>query len=81
MENNNSMEMSFRKDTLDALKTHTNMMKLHYKTLACHCECMGMMSENMLSAIYGTSPKFDQQYFNITMFKWGLIDKEGKVII
>jgi hypothetical protein len=81
MENNNPMEMSFRKGTLDVLKTHTDMMKLHYKTLACHCECMGMMSENMLSATYGTSPKFGQRDFNIIMFKWGLVDKDGKVII
>lgn len=75
------MEMSFRTDTMDALKTHTAMMKLHYKALCCHCEVMGMMSENTLSAMLGTMAKFTNQDFTMAMSRWGLVDKDGKSII
>jgi hypothetical protein len=73
--------VNFAKDSMLALRTHTDMMKLHYKAVACHCEVMGMMSENMLSACTGVQPLFGHLHFKEVMFRWGMIDDKGNPII
>lgn len=76
-----SMQMDFSKDSMMAIKTHTDLMKLHYKALGCHCEVMGMMSENALSASLGQPPLFSNSQFLLVMRKWGMVDEHGNPII
>ena len=76
-----TQEMKFKKQSLDALEAHTDLMKLHFKALACHCEVMGMMSENMLSAVEGSKPMFGMLHFIGVMTKWGLTNEKGEPVI
>jgi len=73
--------VNFGKDSMKALKIHTDLMKLHYKAMACHCEVMGMMSENMLSACEGSKPIFGILHFREAMQRWDLIDEKGNSVI
>ena len=70
--------LNFGKDTLQALRSHTMLLKLNYQVLACHCECLGMNGENMFSAIAGEAPMFAKKDYDEAMQKWGLLNKEGK---
>ena len=76
-----SNNVNFAKDSMKALKEHTALMKLHYKALGCHCEVMGMMSENMLSACEGSKPMYGILFFKEVMHRWGMTDEQGKPII
>lgn len=75
------MEVKFKKQSLDALDIHKDMMKLHYKAIGCHCETMGMMSENMLSACLGQQPMFSILHFREVMRRWGMTDEKGEPTI
>lgn len=78
---NDSGKVKFAKDSLEALKVHTDLMKLHYKAIGCHCETMGMMSENMLSACLGQQPLFGILHFKEVLHRWGLTDQKGDPVI
>ena len=54
---------------------------LHARVIACHCECLGMNAENMLSAINGSIAPFGQEFYLTVMQKWGMVDEKGEVII
>ena len=43
-------EIYFGKDARDILNAHTQILGMHYRALACHCECLGMNAENMQAA-------------------------------
>ncbi len=73
--------MNFGKDSQQVLKSHNELLQLHAKTLACHCECMGMMSENMLSATSNLKPLFGTDQFISVMKKWRVLDEEGVSIL
>lgn len=64
-----SNNINLAKDSKEVLKVHTDIMKLHYSAMACHCEIMGMMSENMLSACLGQQPMFGALQFTGVMRK------------
>ena len=76
-----SEEMSFAKDSLEALKVHTDLMKLHYQAIGCHSEVMGMMSENMLSACTGAQPMFGILHFREVLTRWGMLNLKGEPTI
>jgi len=76
-----SNNVNFAKDSMEALKAHTDLMKLHYKSIGCHCETMGMMSENMLSACEGQKPMFGLLHFKEIMHRWGMTNEKGEPII
>lgn len=76
---NKSGGLNFGSKTLDVMRAHKIMMGLHYQVLACHCECMGMMSENQASP--DEVPPYKMKDFKESMIKFGLLDKEGKVDI
>lgn len=65
-------------NTLEVLKQHGRMLRIHYNTIGCHCECMGMMCENIL---HEDSPEFGYQDFKVAMIKWGLTDEKGEPIL
>jgi hypothetical protein len=46
---------SLPKEAQITLRIHADLMKLHIRAIGCHCETMGMMSENMISACEGGS--------------------------
>lgn len=73
-----SNNVNFAKDSMQALKVHTELMKLLYQAIGCHSEVMGMMSENMLCACTGEQPLFGTLAFTATLRKWGMIDEKGE---
>ncbi len=60
---------------------HTQLLEIHARALAAHCECLGMNAENMWAAIANHPPVYLSKHYNEMMEKWGLVDKEGKPII
>ena len=63
---------------IEALKDHTKALILHSKSLCAHCQCLAYNAENMWAAILNESPKYYQSDYNLLLYSWGLIDKEGK---
>ena len=57
------------------------MLHLHAKVIACHCETLGMNSENCIAAINGIIPPYPYKEYKEVMIKWGLIDEDGNPII
>jgi len=74
-------EIYFGKQSVGILKAHEDMMKLHYKALACHCECLGMNSENSWAVCANSTPPYGVENYNECMQKWGLINDKGEPII
>lgn len=74
-------ETEFGHRTIEVLKQHSRMLHLHYNTIGCHCECLGMASENLSSEVQGKDPEFKMKDFGEAMQKWGLVDKKGKPIL
>lgn len=68
-------------ESRQVLDTHREMMKLHYRALGCHCEVMGMMSENMLSACEGNKPMFGILHFREVLRRWGMTNEKGEPVI
>lgn len=64
-----------------AANSQMRIHDLHSRTIACHCECMGMMSENMLMASRGSTGIYGDGDFLNTMIKWEIVDKENKSLI
>ena len=63
------------------INTLVYILTLHAKTLACHCECLGMNAENSLSVCRNEYPPYsNDDYFRI-LLKWGLVDENNKVVI
>ena len=63
------------------LASLSNMLELHGRAIACHCECLGMNAENALAVCGNYTPPYnDEAYFKV-MQKWGLSDEKGNPII
>jgi len=74
-------EVKLGRESREVLNVHKEMMKLHYRALGCHCEVMGMMSENMLSACEGTQPMFGILHFKEVLHRWGMTNEKGEPVI
>jgi len=61
--------------------THSKLLEIHARALACHCECLGMSEENSLMVFAGKSPNYDSISFNEVMKKWGLVNDELEPLI
>ncbi len=66
---------------IQAELSHTNLMEIHSRVMACHCECLGMNSENTLSAVKGENLPYSDLDYESVMKKWGLIGDKGEVLI
>ena len=66
---------------VQAAHAQMQIHELHARAIACHCECMGMNADNQVAMCSGGVPAYSVLDFNAAMFKWGLTDEEGKVII
>jgi hypothetical protein len=64
------------------LARHCNeLLEIHSRALACHCECLGMNTENAVAVCNnGVPPYKDIDYFSTTQ-KWGLTNEKGEPII
>lgn len=63
------------------LKSHENIMSIHIRALACHCECLGMNAENCQAMCADAKVPFGDYAYNLAMQKWGLINEKGNPII
>ena len=61
----------------EMFEVHGEMMKLHTRAIACHCECLGMNAENSLAVCNNHTPPYNDISYDQVMQKWGLIDKQG----
>ncbi len=60
------------------LRIHGQVMSLHVRALACHCECLGMNSENCQRAILGQRPAYSDESYLACLTKWGLTTEKGE---
>jgi len=60
---------------------HTKLMEIHARTLACHCECLGMNAENSFAICLGKPIPYSGDSYFAVMLKWGLIDEKGNPTI
>ena len=74
-------ETEFGYNTIEVIKQHSRMLRLHYNTIGCHCECLGMASENILSEVTNQEPIFNYKSFAEVMGKWGLVNDKGEPIL
>ena len=58
--------------------THEELIELHMRVIACHCECLAFNAENMFSVINNTIPLYSQMHYQEVMQKWRLIDEKGE---
>lgn len=61
--------------------THTQLLELHARALACHCECLAMNAANCARACENLPMVYpDSDYYHV-MRKWGLINEKGEPTI
>lgn len=75
-----SIEVTLDEVAQATFKTHEDVMRLHLRAIACHCECLGMNAENCVAACAGTAVPYPEFAYQASLLKWGLTDEEGKLI-
>jgi len=60
---------------------HIQMLGLHARALACHCECLGMNAENSMAVCGNYPPPYNDAAYYSVMQKWGLINEKGEPTI
>lgn len=75
---NEKMEVFFGNQAVEVMNSHKEMMKLHYRVLACHCECLGMNAENSWAVCVNQSISYSQAHYFEAMQKWSLINEKGE---
>ena len=55
-----------------------NIIGLHARTLACHCECLAYNAANMCAAMESGHAVFGREHYIEAMAKWGLVDNNGQ---
>ena len=82
----NALVMMIKEDTVKGLdginlSMHSQLLELHARALACHCECLGMNAENCQRAMLGQSPAYSDDSYLVCMTKWGLMNEKGEPTI
>lgn len=57
------------------------ILEMHSKAMACHCECLGMQSENFWAISSDRAVCYGVEQFHEVLEKWGLIDKDGRCLL
>lgn len=70
-----------KEDIHGYLASLSNMLELHSRAIACHCECLGMNAENALAVCSDSAPPYGDGAYHLVMQKWGLTDERGKPTI
>lgn len=65
-------------EIVQELRIHGQLMILHTRALACHCECLGMNSENCQRVSLGQSVAYPDDAYLDCLRKWGLVTEEFK---
>ena len=60
---------------------HIQLLELHARALACHCECLGMNAENCRAAMLNQPTPYSDDSYLSCMNKWGLINEKGDCLI
>ena len=63
------------------LSAHNQLLEIHARALACHCECLGMNAENSYACCVGNSIPYGNDSYIQVMKKWGLINEKSEPII
>lgn len=75
------MEITLDKRVRDLFKAHEYAMKIHARTMACHCECLGLNAENSWAVCNNSVPPFNQGHYQEIMQKWNLVNEKGEPTI
>ena len=70
-------EITLDYQSILALRSHEETMRLHAQALAAHCECLAMNAENMIAAIANISTPYPEAAYHKMMQKWGSINTGG----
>jgi hypothetical protein len=65
----------------NAIIAHQQVMMLHIRALAAHCECLGMNAENCQRAMMNQHIVYEDVSYLQVMAKWGLINQKGEPIV
>lgn len=65
-------------ELIQELRIHGQLMTLHVRALACHCECLGMNAENSQLAMLGQSMVYSDDSYLACLSKWGLMTEDFK---
>ena len=77
---NDREEVKFTmKNVLSA--SHSYLLEIHSRALACHSECLGMNAENSIAVCEDREPPYTQSDYYRIMAKWELVNEKGEVII
>lgn len=74
-------EVWFGEQSKEIMNRHNTFLEMHYRALACHCECLGMNAENMWAAIANQNPVYTSNHYYQIMQKWGLINEKGESLM
>jgi hypothetical protein len=74
-------EIYFGESARRTMEAHQQMLQIHSRALACHCECMAMNAENCHRATLGQSVAYPDESYIECMKKWGMIDEKGEPLI
>ncbi len=82
----NAMTMMLKEYTVEGLdginlSMHSQLLELHARALACHCECLGMNAENCQRAMLNQAPAYSDDSYLACMNKWSLITEKGDPLI
>lgn len=76
-----SIKVTLDEVTQATFKVHEDTMRLHFRALACHCECLGMNAENSFAVCIGKQIPYGDDSYITTMRKWELVDEQGNPTI
>lgn len=76
-----SLEVNPENANLHMTHAHMQLLAIHARTLACHCECLGMNAENAMAVCGNYTPPYAEGAYYSVMQKWGLIDEKGNSLI
>ena len=75
-------EVWFGEQSKEVMDRHNTFLEMHYRALACHCECLGMNAENSYAVCIGSREvPYSQAHYGEAMMKWGLTDEKGQPLI
>ena len=77
---NNPEEIKLTMETVLSA-SHSSLLEIHSRALACHSECLGMNAENSLAICNGHQVPYSDNSYLAVMKKWGLVDSVGNPII
>lgn len=65
----------------EIFRQHELFMHLLSRSIACHCECMGMQSDNAHAVGLDQTPPYSSMQFQSVLQKWGLVNEKGEPTI